>query len=50
MTVIDRVGEPFDPHLEDVTQGTPEEGEPGTVAQVLKGYQLGNQGSPRDVK
>jgi len=45
VTVIDRVGQPFDPRLEDaVTQGTPEEGEPGTVAQVfLKGYQLGDQ-------
>lgn len=45
VSVIDRVGQPFDPRLEDaVTQGTPEEGEPGTVAQVfLKGYQLGDQ-------
>ena len=44
VTVIDRVGEPFDPKLEDaVTQGGPDEGEPGTVAQVLlKGYRLGD--------
>ncbi len=43
VTVIDRVGEPFDPKWEDaVVQGTPEEGEPGTVAQVmLKGYRMG---------
>lgn len=44
VTVISRQGEVFDPHLEDaVVQGTPEEGEPGTVAQVLlKGYKLGD--------
>ncbi|NLD52661.1 MAG: nucleotide exchange factor GrpE [Clostridiales bacterium] len=44
VTVIDRPGQPFDPKLEDaVVQGTPEEGEPGTVAQVLqKGYQMGD--------
>ena len=42
--VIDRVGEPFDPKWEDaVVQGTPDEGEPGTVAQVmLKGYRMGD--------
>ncbi|NMA97879.1 MAG: nucleotide exchange factor GrpE, partial [Phyllobacteriaceae bacterium] len=34
----------FDPKLEDaVVQGTPDEGEPGTVAQVLmKGYRMGD--------
>ena len=44
MTVINRPGEPFDPKLENaVLQGTPEDGEKGTVCQVLqKGYQLGN--------
>ena len=44
VTVIDRAGQPFDPRLEDaVVQGTPEEGEPGTVVQVLqKGYQMGD--------
>lgn len=44
VTVIDRKGETFDPKLEDaVVQGTPDEGEPGTVAQVLmKGYRLGD--------
>ncbi len=44
VTVISRQGEPFDPRLEDaVVQGTPDEGEPGTVAQVLvKGYMLGD--------
>lgn len=43
VTVIDRVGEPFDPKLEDaVAQGSPDEGEPGTVSQVLfKGYRMG---------
>ncbi len=43
--VIDRVGEPFDPTWEDaVVQGTQDEGEPGTVSQVLlKGYRLGDQ-------
>lgn len=42
--VIDRVGQVFDPKLEDaVIQGSPDEGEPGTVAQVMqKGYQLGD--------
>ena len=44
VTVIDRKGEIFDPKLEDaVVQGTPDEGEPGTVAQVLmKGYRMGD--------
>ncbi len=44
VTVIDRTGEPFDPKLEDaVVQGTPDEGEPGCVAQVLmKGYRMGD--------
>lgn len=41
---IDRVGEKFDPQLEDaVVQGSPEEGEPGTVCAVfLKGYKMGD--------
>ena len=40
---IDRMGERFDPNLENaVLQGSPEEGEPGTVCQVLqKGYRMG---------
>ena len=44
VTAIDRVGEPFDPNLENaVLQGTSEEGEPGTVCQVLqKGYKMGD--------
>ena len=39
---IDRLGEKFDPNLENaVMQGSPEDGEPGTVCAVLqKGYQL----------
>lgn len=39
---IDRLGQPFDPNLENaVMQGAPEEGEPGTVCRVLqKGYQM----------
>lgn len=43
VTVIDRLGEPFDPNLENaILQGAPEDGEPGTVCQVLqKGYQMG---------
>ena len=43
VTSIDRTGEPFDPKLENaVMQGTPEDGEKGTVCQVLqKGYQMG---------
>ena len=42
VTAIDRVGEPFDPNLETaVLQGTPEDGEKGTVCQVLqKGYRM----------
>ena len=41
--VISRKGEVFDPKLEDaVAQGGCEEGEPGTVCEVvLKGYQMG---------
>ena len=44
VTVIDRAGELFDPKLENaVMQGTPEDGEKGTVCQVLqKGYKMGN--------
>lgn len=43
VTPIDRAGEPFDPNLENaVLQGSPEEGAPGTVCQVLqKGYMMG---------
>ena len=42
---IDRLGERFDPNLENaILQGTPEEGEPGTVCQVLqKGYMIGDK-------
>ena len=42
---IDRKGERFDPNLENaVLQGTSEEGEPGTVCQVLqKGYRMGDR-------
>ena len=42
ITVIDRLGEPFDPNLENaVMQGTSEEGEPGAVCAVFqKGYQM----------
>ena len=45
VTPIDRKGEKFDPNLENaVLQGTPEEGEPGTVCQVLqKGYRMGER-------
>lgn len=44
VSVIDRKGERFDPQVEDaVVQGTPEEGEAGTVCEVfLKGYQMGD--------
>ncbi len=44
VTVIDRTGEKFDPNLENaVLQGTADEGEPGTVCQVLqKGYRIGD--------
>lgn len=42
---IDRKGEKFDPNLENaVLQGTEDEGEPGTVCQVLqKGYMMGDK-------
>lgn len=42
---IDRLGDPFDPELENaVLQGGEDEGEPGTVCAVLqKGYRLGNR-------
>ena len=42
---IDRLGEKFDPNLENaILQGTEEEGEPGTVCQVLqKGYMMGEK-------
>ena len=44
IAVIDRIGEKFDPNLENaVMQAAPGEGEPGTVSEVLqKGYQMGN--------
>ena len=43
VTAIDRLGEKFDPNLENaIMQGGPEEGEPGTVCLVLqKGYMMG---------
>lgn len=43
VTPIDRLGEKFDPNLENaIMQGGPEEGEPGTVCMVLqKGYAMG---------
>jgi molecular chaperone GrpE len=43
VTPIDRKGEKFDPSLENaVMRGNPEDGEPGTVCEVLqKGYQMG---------
>ena len=42
---IDRTGEKFDPNLENaILQGTAEDGEPGTVCQVLqKGYLIGDK-------
>ena len=42
---IDRMGEKFDPNLENaILQGTAEDGEPGTVCQVLqKGYMMGDR-------
>ena len=42
---IDRLGEKFDPNLENaILQGTEEEGAPGTVCQVLqKGYTMGGK-------
>ena len=44
VTVINRLGEKFDPNLEDaVMQGSSEEGEPGTVCAVFqKGYKMGD--------
>ena len=43
VTPIDRLGEVFDPNLENaVLQGSADEGEPGTVCAVLqKGYMMG---------
>ena len=45
VTEVSRLGEPFDPMLENaVTQGAPEEGEPGTVCEVFqKGYRTPNK-------
>ena len=45
VTPINRLGEKFDPNLENaILQGTAEEGEPGTVCQVLqKGYLMGDR-------
>ncbi len=45
VTPIDRLGEKFDPNLENaILQGTPEDGEAGTVCQVLqKGYMMGTR-------
>lgn len=45
VNAIDRLGEKFDPNLENaILQGTPEDGEPGTVCQVLqKGYKMGDR-------
>ena len=42
---INRPGEKFDPNLENaILQGTEEDGEPGTVCQVLqKGYMIGDK-------
>ncbi len=42
---INRLGEKFDPNLENaILQGTDEDGEPGTVCQVLqKGYMIGDK-------
>ena len=44
VTPIDRLGEKFDPKVENVIlQGSPDEGEPGTVCAVLqKGYMVGS--------
>lgn len=44
VTPIDRLGERFDPNLENaIMQGTAEDGEPGTVCMVLqKGYKMGD--------
>ena len=43
VTPIDRLGEKFDPKVENaILQGSPDEGEPGTVCAVLqKGYMMG---------
>lgn len=43
ITAIDRLGQPFDPNLENaVLNGEPEDGEPGSVCAVLqKGYTMG---------
>ncbi len=45
VTPIDRKGEKFDPNLENaILQGSEEDGEPGTVCQVLqKGYRMGER-------
>ncbi|MBP5729058.1 MAG: nucleotide exchange factor GrpE [Clostridia bacterium] len=45
VTAINRLGEKFDPNLENaILQGTEDEGEPGTVCQVLqKGYMIGDK-------
>ncbi len=45
VTPIDRLGEKFDPNLENaILQGTEEDGEPGTVCQVLqKGDKMGDR-------
>ena len=45
VTNPDRTGEKFDPNLENaILQGTEEDGEPGTVCQVLqKGYMIGDK-------
>ena len=44
VTVVDRLGEKFDPNIEDaVMQGSADEGEPGTVCAVFqKGYLMGD--------
>ena len=44
VTAVDRVGEVFDPNLEEaIMQAPADAGEPGTVAMVLqKGYLMGN--------
>ena len=43
VTEVNRLGEKFDPNVENaIMQGSPEEGEPGTVCMVLqKGYVMG---------
>ena len=44
VTPLDRLGEKFDPKVENaILQGSPDEGEPGTVCAVLqKGYMVGS--------